>query len=126
MCSPLQSDDSINMLEMRAILSSIKYRARVPKIVGARFIHLVDSQVCLGAHHRYRSSNPRMNQVIAKISAHALATGSKPIFGYIPTDENPADAPSRFQPDQGKWEKDPKDHDGLREDSHRPKDRFGY
>jgi len=93
---PTQSEESINVLEARAILAALKWRAgRFSKMVGSRFVHLIDSQVCMGALNKFRSNSTRLNTIISRIAAITLASSSKIVYGYISTDQNPADNPSR-------------------------------
>ena len=109
---PKQSEESINVLEARAILAALKWRANggALNMVGSRFVHLIDSQVCMGALNKFRSNSDRLNTIISRIAALTLATSSKVIYGYISTDQNPADNPSRrvetHCPPNTQWEKD--------------------
>ena len=110
---PKQSEESINVLEARAILAALKWRVGgFHKMVGSRFVHLVDSQVCMGALNKFRSNSTRLNTIISRIAAITLASSSKVIYGYISTDQNPADNPSRrvetkLPLTMQEWEKDP-------------------
>ena len=117
---PEQSEESINVLEARAILATLKWRANggSQKLVGSRFVHLVDSQVCMGALNKFRSNSTRLNTIISRIAALTLASSSKVIYGYISTDQNPADKPSRrveatHHPEQEQWEKETQEEDEI-------------
>ena len=99
---PWAEVESINMLEARAVLQTLRWRARSQYFVGSRCVHLVDSQVCLGALRKWRSPAPHFNRVITRIASLILASSCKVIFIYVPTELNPADKPSR-QLDQ--WRK---------------------
>ena len=85
-------------------------------MVGSRFVHLIDSQVCMGALNKFRSDSIRLNTIISRIAAITLATSSKVIYGYISTDQNPADNPSRRvekkTPPDTQWGKDQGTRDG--------------
>ena len=83
------------MLEARALLQTLRWRARTQFFVGSRCIHLLDSQVCLGALRKWRSPAPSFNRVITRIASVILASSSKVIFVYVATESNPADRPSR-------------------------------
>ena len=49
----------------------------------------------LGALNKARSPSINLNRIICRINAHILASSSKAIYAYVPTDINPADLPSR-------------------------------
>ena len=96
---PWLASESINMLEARAFLHSLRWRARTQYFIGSRCIHLLDSQVVLGALRKFRSPAPCLHRVITRCAALILASGAKVILLYVPTEFNPADHPSR----QVKW-----------------------
>ena len=87
--------ESINMLEARALLHTLRWRARTQFMVGSRCIHLLDSQVVLGALRKWRSPAPHLNRIITRCASIILASSAKVIFVYVPTEINPADHPSR-------------------------------
>lgn len=87
--------EHINVLELRAALSAFKWRARKSKNLGTRFLHLLDSQVNLGAIGKGRSNSRGLASVLEQVSAVLLAADFHPFGAYIRTDDNPADAPSR-------------------------------
>jgi len=89
--------DHINCQEMRAMLSTAKWRARRARNHGSRWLHLLDSQVCLGALSKGRSSSRSMASIVEAIAAVSLASSSLPVTAYIQTDSNPADKPSRYK-----------------------------
>lgn len=89
------SAEHINVLELRAVLTSIKYRVEHLKQANLRCIHLVDSLVVLHALTRGRSSSRKMRRTLMRISAYILACGLQPCWGYVDTHQNPADRPSR-------------------------------
>ena len=95
---PWAEVESINMLEARALLHSLRWRARSQFFVGSRCVHLLDSQVCLGALRKWRSPSPAFNRVITRIASVIIASSCKVIFIYVPTEFNPADKPSRKFP----------------------------
>jgi len=92
---PWAEVESINMLEARALLHALRWRSRSQFFVGSRCVHLLDSQVCLGALRKWRSPVPHFNRVITRIASLILASSCKVIFIYVPTEHNPADVPSR-------------------------------
>ena len=88
--------EHINVLEARAVFTTIKWRVIQHRQVDIRCVHLVDSLVVLHALTRGRSSSRKMRRTIMRISAYLLASGLRPLWGYINTKENPADKPSRW------------------------------
>jgi hypothetical protein len=81
---------------MRAVLSSIKWRSRQADLVGQRCVHLVDSQVCMGAIAKGRSPSSDLVFVLKRINSLLLASSLTLLVSYVSTHDNPADAPSRW------------------------------
>ena len=96
--------DHINVLELRAILTTIRWWVRQRKITSKRLLHLTDSLVCLHALSRGRTSSRKLRRTLTKINALVLASCLHPSWGYIHTSINPADRPSR-RPQRRKWVK---------------------
>ena len=92
---PWDNEESINMLEARAVLQALKWRTRSTSSIAARVVHLADSQVTLGALNKFRSPAEHLHRIITRIAATCLAGSMKAIFAYVATENNPADAPSR-------------------------------
>ena len=88
--------EHINSLELRAILTSLRWRMEHKGHYNLRFIHLTDSLVCLHCLTRGRSSSRKLRRTLARINSLLLATNSQPLWGYVHTDQNPADKPSRW------------------------------
>ena len=88
--------EHINVLEARAVFTTIKWRVMQHHQLDIRCVHLVDSLVVLHALTRGRSSSRKMRRSIMRISSYLLASGLRPVWGYINTKENPADRPSRW------------------------------
>ena len=86
----------INVLEMQAALNAVKWRARKIQNLGKRFLHLIDSQVCAAILTKGRTGSKRIRRTIKKINAYTLACNFFPAYGYVNTDDNPADIPSRW------------------------------
>ena len=95
------SGEHINVLECRAYLLALRWRLRNSDQVGRRFLHMVDSQVTLFACVKGRSSSHQLRRVLCKINAYVLAGHCLPALGYVRTDWNPADEPSRFTKKNG-------------------------
>ena len=88
--------EHINSLELRAIYTSLRWRIEHQQHLRTRFIHLTDSLVCLHCLSRGRSSSRKLRRTMAKINSLLLASSVHPFWGYIHTDQNPADKPSRW------------------------------
>ena len=88
--------EHINSLELRAILTTVRWRLEHQHHVGCKFIHLTDSLACLHALTRGRSSSRKIRRTLSRINALLLVSGVQPVWGYIHTDQNPADRPSRW------------------------------
>ena len=89
------SGDHINVLECRAVYTTIKWWIKKKRVSSARFLHLVDSLVVLHSLSRGRSSSRKLRRTIMKINSLLLGSDLHPIYGYIHTSQNPADRPSR-------------------------------
>ena len=87
--------EHINVLEMRAVLCALRWRLEKQHHIAIKLVHLVDSQVCLHALSRGRSSSRKLRRTLSRINSLLLATGSQVLWTYVHTKQNPADAPSR-------------------------------
>lgn len=94
--------EHINSLELRAALTALRWRLERHKKVHVKFVHLLDSLVCLHALSRGRSSSRKLRRTMLRIGALLLATRSQAVWTYVHTKQNPADAPSR-RPQKRKW-----------------------
>ena len=91
------------VVELRAYIAGIKWLLRSARNVGKRQVFLLDSRVVLGAARKGRSSSPKLAFLMRRLSALLLLSGTLPHCLYIPTEYNPADAPSRgFRRHKGK------------------------
>ena len=90
-----QRPEHINALELRAILTAVKWRTSRPTAIYTRALYLVDSQVALGALQKGRSPSPHLLPIIKRINALCLCASHTMLLGYVRTDLNPADRPSR-------------------------------
>lgn len=88
--------EHINALELRAILTSMRWRIEHQLHFRRRVLHLTDSLVCLHALSRGRSSSKKLRRTMSRVNALLLASGSQAIWAYVHTDSNPADRPSRW------------------------------
>ena len=87
----------INELELRAVLTTLKWRLERIRERGCRFIHLVDSLVVLHALSRGRSSSRKLRRPLCQINSLLLAADAHPVWAYVSTKQNPADRPSRMR-----------------------------
>lgn len=96
--------EHINVLEMRAVLTTVKYWIVKRKMSHCKIIHLTDSLVVLHALSRGRSSSRKLRRTIMRISALLLTANLHPVWTYVHTGQNPADRPSR-RVLRRKWQK---------------------
>ena len=84
----------INVLELAAIDTAMKWRLRCRARCG-RVLHLTDSQVCLSAIAKGRTSSSRLRGTLRRIGARLVGGGIVLTLGYTTSETNPADEPSR-------------------------------
>jgi hypothetical protein len=95
-------NEHISLLEARALLMG--FRALLAgRDQGKRFMHrhivvLVDNTAVLGAVTKGRSSSRQLNRIYSKLAVLLAAADVKAHYLYVPSKENPADAPSRIFP----------------------------
>ena len=56
---------------------------------------MIDAQAVLGAVAKGRSSAPTVRRGVMRVAALLLAGDVHAYYGYVPSEENPADTPSR-------------------------------
>ena len=88
--------EHINSLELRSVLTTLKWRIQHKRLVGSRFLHLVDSLVVLHALSRGRSSSRKLRSTLSRINALLLCSSNQALWGYVSTEQNPSDRPSRW------------------------------
>ena len=103
--------EHINSLEARAYVLALKWRSRSSQRHGSTFLHLTDSQVCLGSFLRHRSPAYTQNFLCLRAAALELAADFHPVLGWVRSHRNPADKPSRsrwlnLNPRQSKNDRD--------------------
>jgi hypothetical protein len=91
--------EHINALELRAALLAVHWVLSYPSSLNSRVYLLLDSTVAFFSLWKGRSSSPSLLLVLRKISALLLAGGLSLLPGWVPSAVNPADGPSRLQPD---------------------------
>jgi len=97
--APWFGEEHINVLELRAALLAVHWVLSYPSSLCSRVFLLLDSTVAFFSLWKGRSSSPALLLVLRKISALQLAGGLSLLPGWVPSAVNPADAPSRLQPD---------------------------
>ena len=94
--------EHINVLELRAAFTALRWRIERKQLLHTKFVHLLDSLVSLHALSRGRSSSKKLRRTLLRTNALLLATKSQAVWAYVHTAQNPADAPSR-RPPKRKW-----------------------
>lgn len=89
------SPEHINVLELRAAMTSMRYRIEELGQKDIRCVHLVDSMVVLHCLSRGRSSSRKMRRTLMRLNSLLLVSGIRPTWAYVDTHQNPADRPSR-------------------------------
>ena len=87
--------EHINVLEVRALTTAVRWALSHPTSVGRRAMVLSDSQVAVGAVRKGRSSSRSLLVRLRALSALLLAGGVQLDAVWIPSESNPADGPSR-------------------------------
>ena len=90
-----QRAEHINLLELRAILRTLEWRARTASFHSCRCPHLSDSQICLAVLVKGRSSSRKVNRILRRIASLCIALELFPLWSWISSRLNPADKPSR-------------------------------
>ena len=96
---PWLGSEHINALELRAALLAVHWALSHPSALNSRVYLLLDSTVAFFTLWKGRSSSPQLLLIMRKISALLLAGGIALLPGWVPSEVNPADAPSRLLDD---------------------------
>ena len=83
------------LLECHGVLLALKWVSRSAKRHHHRAVVLVDAKVAIGRMSKGRSSARALRRVLRSTAALTLACDLLPRLVYIPSESNPADAPSR-------------------------------
>ena len=86
----------INVLELQATVHALQWRLRKVTRFRHRVLHLVDNQVVASVISKGRSSSYRLRRAIQKLSALLLAGEIRLSIGYVASEDNPSDIPSRW------------------------------
>jgi hypothetical protein len=93
---PWSGLEHINALELRAVLLAVHWLLSYPTSLCRRVYLLVDSTVTFFTLWKGRSSSPHLLLILRKINALLLAGSITLLPGWLPSEVNPADAPSRL------------------------------
>jgi len=93
---PWKFQGHINLLELQAVVNSLQWRLRSLAHFRRRVLHLVDSQVVASIVTKGRTSSFRLRKAVDKLAGLCVAGGVQLAIGYVATEENPADIPSRW------------------------------
>lgn len=89
------NEEHINSLELRSIMSGIKWCLSYPSAINHRLLMLSDSQVSVAVLSKGRSSSHSLLRRVRSIAAHLLSSHIQLFIKWIPSHHNPADGPSR-------------------------------
>jgi len=93
---PWRRPEHINVLEARALYAAVRWALSFPSAPGCRLCVLCDSQVVVHSARKGRSSSPPLLARLRCIAARLLMVGVKLEIEWLPSELNPADAPSRL------------------------------
>ena len=82
-------------LEAAGLVLLLRWLCRSARKHGHRVVILVDAKAVLGAAAKGRSSAPSFKRHARRLAALTLAGGFLARYVYVPSEDNPADAPSR-------------------------------
>ena len=88
--------EHINVLEIRAVITAVKWVISFPSSIRNRVAILCDSTVALSSITKGRSSSPLLLPRLRLLASYVLASGLQLYLSWIPSELNPADGPSRL------------------------------
>ena len=90
--------EDILRTEGRAMLWGARHKLRVPENFNMRHVLLVDYLGLALACGKGRAASPHLAPILRSLCALSLCTGAKSSVRWVPSELNPADAPSRRSP----------------------------
>lgn len=93
---PWKHSAHINVLELQAVVNAVQWRLRTSSNCSQRVLRLVDSQVVAAIIAKGRTSSARLLPALAKLNSLCVIAGIYLSIGYIDTNDNPSDVPSRW------------------------------
>jgi hypothetical protein len=92
--SPWRKSEHINVLELRSLTTAVKWTLSQGHM-DRQLLCISDSQVVVGAVSKGRSSSPQLLHRLRSLAAFVLVAGLRLHPKWVPSEDNPADAPSR-------------------------------
>jgi hypothetical protein len=86
----------INVLEAQAVFDFLRAFAKNMNNHRQKKLCLIDSQAALGVLTKGRSSSHQLNFVLRRLAAVSRASRISLMYGWVPSEGNPADGPSRW------------------------------
>jgi hypothetical protein len=87
--------EHINVLELRALTTAIRWALSHPHSLARRLLLFSDSSVVVFSVSKGRSSSFQILRRLRYLSAMVLAAGLQLFVRWLPSSSNPADGPSR-------------------------------
>ncbi len=88
--------EHINVLELRALCTAVRWVLSFRHSVGCRLLLFSDSTVTVGAVSKGRSSSLPLNRRLRYLASLVFAFGLSVAVRWLPSELNPADGPSRL------------------------------
>ena len=95
-------DGHAGALETSALVLFVKWLLRSTRRHAKRTVVLVDAKALVGAATKGRTSADSMQRELRQLAALTLAGDLHMRYVYVPSEDNPADAPSRGKPSRAR------------------------
>eukprot|EP00435_Cladocopium_sp_Y103_P046554 s680_g13.t1 len=86
----------INILELKALMHAVQWRARRQRYHSFKTMILCDNQSVVAVVTKGRSSSKQVNHLLRRLASLCCALNLYLIIGWVDTSENPADKASRI------------------------------
>lgn len=94
----IRRDERITRSEARGLSWGVRHRLRDKASLGRRLLLLGDNMTLTLAVGKGRSGSPLLRGTLRELAAITLATGTRLVSRWIPSEHNVADGPSRLRP----------------------------